>query len=69
MFCQTSFDLWLTTIKTHLPPLSKTQATMLALWSFGMVLARSYALSAVSGLLPVKASTPAKDFSCVLRFL
>jgi hypothetical protein len=35
----------------HLSPLSKPQATVLALWSFGMVLARSCALTAVSHLL------------------
>ena len=33
MFCQAGFDQWLTTIKTHLPHLSKPQATVLALWS------------------------------------
>jgi hypothetical protein len=36
---------------THLPHLSKTQATGLALWSLGMVLARSCALTAVSAFL------------------
>ena len=51
MFCQAGFDQWLTTINTHLPHLSKPQATVLALWSFGTVLARSCALSAVSSLL------------------
>src|SRR3989475_4521222 len=51
MFCQASFDQWLGTIMHHLSPLSKPQATVLALWSFGMVLARSYALTAVSTLL------------------
>src|SRR5256885_5387150 len=51
MFCQAAFDQWLTTIMQHLPHLSKPQATGLALWSFGMVLARSCALSAVSSLL------------------
>ena len=51
MFCQAGFDQWLTTIMHHLSPLSKPQATGLALWSFGMVLARSCALSAVSSLL------------------
>src|SRR3989449_6284528 len=35
----------------HLSPLSKPQATVLALWSFGMVLARSCALTAVSHVL------------------
>src|SRR2546423_4587527 len=51
MFCQAGFDQWLTTIMQHLSHLSKPQATVLALWSFGMVLARSCALSAVSYLL------------------
>lgn len=51
MFCQAGFDQWLTTIMQHLPDLSKPQATVLALWSFGMVLARSCALTAVSHVL------------------
>ena len=51
MFCQAGFDQWLTTIMHHLSPLSKPQATVLALWSFGMVLARSCALTAVRHLL------------------
>ena len=48
MVCQAGFDQWLTTIMQHLSHLSKPQATVLALWSFGMVLARSCALTAVS---------------------
>src|SRR5215813_13428950 len=51
MVCQAGFDQWRTTIMPHLSPLSKPQATVLALWSFGMVLARSCALSAVTSLL------------------
>jgi hypothetical protein len=51
MFCQAGFDQWRTTIMQHLAHLSKPQATVLALWSFGMVLARSCALTAVSHLL------------------
>src|SRR2546426_4902311 len=51
MFCQAGFDQWLTTIMQHLSHLSKPQATVLALWSFGMVLARSCALTAVSQML------------------
>jgi hypothetical protein len=42
---------WTTTIHTHLPHLTKPQATVLALWSLGMVLARSCALTAVSAFL------------------
>ena len=51
MFCQARFDPWLTTLRTHWPHVSKPQAWALALWSLGMVLARSRALSAVSRLL------------------
>lgn len=48
MSCHSRRDEWTTSIHTHLPHLSKPQATVLALWSFGMVLARSCALSALS---------------------
>src|SRR2546429_1256477 len=51
MFCQAGFDQWLTTIMQHLSHVSKPQAIVLALWSFGMVLARSCALTAVRQLL------------------
>ena len=51
MFCQAGFDQWRTTIMQHLSHLSKPQATVLALWSCGMVLARSCALTAVSHVL------------------
>ena len=43
MHCQASVDQWQTTIMQHLPRLSKPQATVLALWSMGMVLAHSCA--------------------------
>jgi len=42
---------WTAEVQRHLPHLSKPQATVLALWSLGMVLARSCALTAVSFLL------------------
>jgi hypothetical protein len=48
MSCHACVDAWTTLIHTHLPTLRKPQATVLALWSLGMVLARSCALSAVS---------------------
>ena len=53
MFCQAGCDQWLTTLMQHLSHVSKPQATVLALWSFGMVLARSCALTAVRQLLAV----------------
>ena len=40
MFCQAGFDQWLLTIMHHLSHLSQPQATVLALWRFGMGLAR-----------------------------
>ena len=48
MFCHVGFAQGLATIMQHLTPLSKPQAMVLAWWSFGMVLARSCALTAVS---------------------
>src|SRR5438105_12131539 len=42
---------WTMTIQTHLTHLTKLQATVLALWSLGMVLARSCTLTAVSAFL------------------
>jgi hypothetical protein len=53
MSCQSHLDEWTTCIRTHLPTLSTPQATVLALWSLGMGLARSCALSAVSVWLAV----------------
>src|SRR5260370_37117566 len=51
MSCHPRVTEWTDTIQTHLPHVSKPQATVLALWRFGMVLARSCALTAVSSLL------------------
>jgi hypothetical protein len=51
MSCQRAVYQWTEVVTTHLPHLSKPQATVLALWSVGMVLARSCALSAVSLVL------------------
>ena len=51
MSCQSRLAEWTTVIRTHLPLLSQPQATVLALWSLGMVLARSCALTAVAVFL------------------
>jgi DDE family transposase len=48
MSCQRAVYQWTEVVTTHMPQLSKPQAAVLALWSLGMVLARSCALSAVS---------------------
>src|SRR6266478_3677709 len=49
--CHPRVTEWTTTIQTHLPHWTKPQATVLARWSLGMVLARSCALTAVSAFL------------------
>ena len=51
MSCHPRVTEWTMTIQAHMPHLSKPQATVLALWSLGMVLARSCALTAVSAFL------------------
>jgi hypothetical protein len=51
MSCRQPVYQWTRVITTHFPHLSKPQARVLALWSLGMVVARSCALSAVSGVL------------------
>jgi len=51
MSCHPRVTEWTTIIHTRLPQLTKPQATVLALWSLGMVLARSCALTAVSAFL------------------
>ena len=42
---------WIDTVVTRFPTISKPQAMGLALWSFGMVLARSCSLTAVANIL------------------
>src|SRR4029078_12549415 len=42
---------WQSTVSTHLPNLSPAQATVLALWSFGMTLARSCGITSVCAVL------------------
>ena len=48
MACQEVVYPWTQTIRRQFPELSKPQAAVLALWSLGMVLARSCALTAVA---------------------
>ena len=51
MSCQTRVDEGTAVIRTYVSHLSRPQATVLALWSVGMVFARSCALTAVGTLL------------------
>ena len=51
MSCHKAVYQWTEVVTTQMPHLSKPQAAVLALWSVGMVLARSCALSAVSEFL------------------
>ena len=51
MQTSTVLDNWIGTVKTHMPHLSKPQATVLALWSFGMVMVKSCGLTTVATFL------------------
>ena len=51
LYGQRALDQWTTEVTAAFPHLSKPQATGLAWWSFGMVLARSGSLPAVAWLL------------------
>ena len=51
MFCQAGVDPGRTTLRPPLSDVRKPQATVLALWSCGMVRARSGARTAVRQLL------------------
>jgi hypothetical protein len=42
---------WVETVSIHMPHLSKPVATVLALWSFGMVMTKSCGLTTVAGFL------------------
>jgi hypothetical protein len=53
-----SFSQWCTTVTTHLPHLSTPQAVVLALWSVGMVVARSCALTAVTTIVAALIQQP-----------
>ncbi|MGQ9561854.1 MAG: hypothetical protein ACUVWA_15290 [Candidatus Oleimicrobiaceae bacterium] len=51
MTTQTGLDMWTETVTRHMPHLSKPQATVLALWSFGVVMAQSCGLTTVGVFL------------------
>lgn len=51
MACRDAVSPWAAESHQHLPHLSRSEAFVLALWSYGMVLARSCARTAVSGML------------------
>ena len=46
-----SIDEWIKTVTAHFPALSKPQATVLALWSFGMVMTQKCGQTTVSRFL------------------
>ncbi len=48
MSCQRAVYQWTEEVTRHLPHLSQPQATVLAMWSLGMIVARSCALTAVA---------------------
>ena len=52
-----SLSQWEQTVSTYLPHLSRPQAAVLALWSYGMVLAKSCGITSVVALLSKLVST------------
>lgn len=58
---------WTAEVSTHFPHLSKPQATVLALWSFGIVLAHRCTLSAVANALGPLLKTPYRTIRQRLR--
>jgi hypothetical protein len=67
MSSHSSIVEWTTIIRTQLPTVSQPQATVLALWSLGMVLARSCALTAVAAFLATWLRRPEQNVRQQLR--
>lgn len=67
MACQEVVYPWTQTIRRRFPALSAPQAAVLALWSLGMVLARSCALTAVSLFLAAWQERPENTVRQQLR--
>ena len=67
MSCQRAVYQWTEVVTAHLPHLSKPQAAVLALWSLGMVLARSCALTAVRAFLAASLERKANTVRQQLR--
>lgn len=55
---QETLSQWERTVSTHLPHLSRPQVCVLALWSDGMVLAKSCGITSVAALLADLLETP-----------
>src|SRR5712692_1317276 len=51
MSCPEALSQWETMVSTHLPHLSRPQARVLALWSYGIVLAKSCGITSVVAIL------------------
>ena len=51
MTCSHRLSQWTATVSRHLPQLSRPQARVLALWSFGMVFVQSCGISQISALV------------------
>lgn len=48
---QKELSQWISTVSTHMPHLSKPEATVLALYSFGMIIAQSCGLTSIAVVL------------------
>ena len=64
---QDALSQWIATVSTQLPHLSRPQARVLALWSYGMVVAQSCGLTTVATLLGLLLHKPAGTLRQQLR--
>ncbi len=67
MTCSERVSQWTATVSRQLPHLSRPQASVLALWSLGMVLAHGCGLSQVSVLLALLLGQPEETLRQRLR--
>jgi hypothetical protein len=66
---QDALSQWSATVSTHMPHLSRPQARVLALWSYGMVVAQSCGLTTVASLLGLLLHKPTGTVRQQLREL
>src|SRR5947207_14429322 len=64
---QSPLSQWIETVSTMLPKLSRPQAKVLAYWSFGMVLAKSFGITLVCAALALQVASSEQSLLQRLR--
>src|ERR1700724_2555352 len=67
MTCSSRLSQWRQEVSRHLPQLSRPQARVLALWSFGMVFAHACGITQISTLLALLLDMPQASVRQCLR--